>query len=162
MKQLAVVVLLALELAVLGCGSSTPTNTAPTAASGTWQAVLVGGSGEASTLNFVTTFSVNGDSSLDVTGIQFITVGPCFGAGSTAGGSLSVSNSTGVVTGPFSFSVQSGTGNTLTLAGTENGTVITGTWTLNGSGGCDDSDSTTQPSRTFTMCQGSGPCKSTA
>jgi len=157
MKRLAVVALLALASNLSGCGSSSSTNTAPATASGTWQAVLTGGSGEASGLSFITTFSVNGDASLNISGIEFITTGSCFASGSSASGTLNVTtNGNNVVTGPLSFTVQSGTpaGNTLTLTGTENGTVITGKWTLTGSTDCTGSG-------TFTMCQGTGTCTPT-
>jgi hypothetical protein len=155
MKRLVVVALLALELAISGCGSST-TNTAPTTASGTWQAVLSGGTGEASALSFVTTFTVNSDGSLNVHTVEFITGGPtsCFVSAASATGSLNVTtNADNVVTGPLSFTVQSGTpaGNTLTLAGTENGPTITGNWTLTGGTGCTGSGE-------FIMCEGTGPC----
>ncbi|MGA7909398.1 MAG: hypothetical protein WCA16_18470, partial [Candidatus Sulfotelmatobacter sp.] len=98
------------------------------------------------------------DGSLNVSGIEFITAGACFASGATASGSLMVTTTNNVVTGPLSFVVQSGTppGNTLTLTGTENGTVITGTWTL--AGGSDCNESTPEP---FTMCQGTGACTPT-
>ncbi len=161
MKRLALVALLALEMMVGGCGGSGTTNTATTTASGTWQAVLTGGVGEAATLSFVTEFTVNGDGSLNISNIEFITGGStsCFQSGATASGSLNVTTTNNIVTGPLSFTVQSGVpaGNTLTLTGTETGPTITGTWNLTGSATCSDS-STTGPTRSFTMCQGSGAC----
>jgi len=165
MKRFAVVALLALELTLGGCGGSSTTNTATTTASGTWQAVLTGGVGEAATLSFVTEFTVNGDGSLSVSNIEFITGGTdsCFQSGATASGSLMVTTTNNIVTGPLSFTVQSGVpaGNTLTLTGTENGSTITGTWSLAGSADCTDSG-TAGPTRSFTMCQGSGTCTPTS
>jgi hypothetical protein len=59
MKKLAILILLALELAVCGCGNSNnSSNTTSTATSGNWEATLIGGTAEASKLNFVTAFSV--------------------------------------------------------------------------------------------------------
>jgi hypothetical protein len=139
MKQLAIVVLLALGLTVSGCGGGSSSTTATSTASGTWEAVLSGGSGEASALSFVTTFSVGSNNSLSVSNLTFLTVGTCFVSGSSASGTLSTStNSNNVVTGNLSFTVQSGTpaGNTLTLTGTESGTSITGSWSLTGASGC--------------------------
>ena len=59
MKKLAILILLALEFAVCGCGNSNnSSNTTSTATSGNWEATLIGGTVEASKLNFVTAFSV--------------------------------------------------------------------------------------------------------
>lgn len=164
MKRFALAALLALEMIVGGCGGSSTTNTATTTASGTWQAVLTGGVGEGATLSFVTEFTVDGGGGLNVSNIEFITGGTdsCFQSGATASGSLNVTTTNNIVTGPLSFTVQSGVpaGNALTLTGTEMGSTITGTWTLTGSASCSDS-STTGPTRSFTMCQGSGTCTPT-
>jgi hypothetical protein len=155
MKRFVLVALLALALALSGCGSkNSSTTAATTTASGTWQAVLSGGSGEASALSFVTTFSVNDDGSLSVTGIEFITVGSCFVSAASASGTLDVTtDANNVVTGMLSYVVQSGSpaGNTLTLLGTESGPTITGNWTLTGGAGCTGSGE-------FVMCQGTGAC----
>jgi hypothetical protein len=148
MKKLFVVVFLALELIVTGCGNGTAT--AATTASGTWQAVLTGGAAEASALSFITKFSVNGDGSLSVSSFGFLTVGTCFVSGQTESGSadLVTDTTTNLVTGTITFVVQSGSpaGNTLTLTGTESGSTITGTWVLEGGTGC-------QGSGDFTMTQ---------
>jgi hypothetical protein len=138
MRKLAIFGLLALSLTVLGCGSSS-TTTAQTTTSGFWQAQLTGGAGEASALDFVTNFTVNGDGSLAVSSFSFFTTQTCFVSGETESGTANVTtNSSNVVTGSVSFVVTSGNpaGNTLTLTGTENGNTITGSWTLTGGSGC--------------------------
>jgi hypothetical protein len=140
MKKFAILGLLMLELALSGCGSTSQT-TAATDTSGVWQAVMSGGAGEASALSFVTKFSVNGDGSLNISSFNFLNTDPqaCFVSGQTEGGTASVTtDSTGLVTGTVTYTVQSGTpaGNTLTLTGTEDGTTITGTWALTGGGAC--------------------------
>ena len=62
MKKVAILALLALELAVAGCGNSnTNSQGLNTTASGNWEAQLTGGTGPTSQLNFVTTFSVTND-----------------------------------------------------------------------------------------------------
>ncbi|PYX52464.1 MAG: hypothetical protein DMG79_00590, partial [Acidobacteria bacterium] len=71
MKKLAFLVLLALELAVSGCGNSTNSNTTNTSTSGNWEVQFTGGTEEASKLNFVTTFSVTNTGPLDITAFSF-------------------------------------------------------------------------------------------
>ena len=156
MKEVAIVLLLALVLN--GCGSSS-TTTAQAAASGIWQAQLLGGSGTASGFSFITQFTVNGDGSLNITSLQFLTNESCFPvSGGTENGTmvLTLNTTTEGVTGTFSYVVTSG-GKTLTLNGTVtgtevgttlSGTTVTGTWTLTGGTGCND---TTGGS--FTMTQ---------
>jgi hypothetical protein len=139
MKKAATLGLLLLAAMLSNCGSNNATGTAATV-DGTWQAVMVGGSGEASVIDFNTKFTVNNDNSLNVSTINFLTVGTCFVSGATAGGTFTLTSGLNVtpITGNFSFVVQSGSpaGNTLTLTGTEDGTTITGTWTLTGGSGC--------------------------
>src|SRR5262249_739325 len=108
MKKLVIVVVLMLELLVVGCGNNT--TTAETDNSGNWQAVLTGGAGEASVLSFNTAFTVNGDGSLAVTSIQFLTVGTCFVSGATGSGTANVTTdaTTGAISGTLTFVVQSG------------------------------------------------------
>src|ERR1017187_820192 len=85
MKKLAILMLLALELAVSGCGSSTSsTNVTNTSTSGNWEVQLTGGTAEASKLNFVTAFSVTDSGPLDITGFSFINAGACFANGLNA------------------------------------------------------------------------------
>ena len=141
MKKLAIVVVLMLELLVIGCGNDT--TTAQTDTSGNWQAVLTGGAGEASVLSFNTKFTVNGDGSLSVTSIQFLTVGTCFVSGATGSGTANVTTdaTTGALSGTLTLVVQSGNpaGNTLTLNGTVDSNTTTGTWVLTGGEGCNGS-----------------------
>ena len=159
MKEVAIVLLAALMLN--GCGSTTTVQT-PTSA--IWSAVLTGGSGDAPDPSFNTQFTLNGDGSLNITFIQFLTQQPCFAvAGGTESGqaTLQINSSNYAVTGTLTYTVQSGN-NTLSLngldvTGTELGTtltnaLVTGTWTATGDPGC-------VTSGTFTMTQCiSGAC----
>jgi hypothetical protein len=153
MKKLAVLIVLVCELALAGCGGNT-TTTAATTSSGLWQAVLAGGSGEGSVLSFNMNFTVNGDGSLSVSQFGFLTTGTCFVSGETESGtSTLVTDASGVVTGPISFVVQSGSpaGNTLTLTGNETtSSDITGTWTLTAATGCTDTGGTFTMTKTAT------------
>jgi hypothetical protein len=150
MREVAILLLAAMMLN--GCGTNTTATQA--AAGGTWQAVVLGGDGGASGFSFITQFTVGGNGSLSVSYFQFLnsTTASCFPVtGGTEGGSMILTeNQTNfTVTGPLSFTVQSG-GNTLTLTGnvtgTENGlngttisgAMATGSWTLTGGTGCSD------------------------
>lgn len=149
MKQVAILLLLALFLNGCGSGSSD----VQSAVGGTWESQMLGGSSGASGFSFITEFNVTGaGGSLTIDTFQFLTAGPCFPIdGGTINGNmiLTVNPDTFAVTGPFVMTVVSGI-NTLTLngtvTGTENGTtgtelidgMITGTWTLTGSSGCTD------------------------
>jgi len=133
MKHLAAVVLLAVGLTLVGCGSS---HSAPPNINGTWTATL-SDTNNTSVFTFGTSLVVNGDGSLSVSNFNFTTSSPCFVSGQTESGSFALNgNSNGNVTGTFQFDVLSGTpsGNTLTLMGMANGRTISGTWTLNGTG----------------------------
>ena len=82
MKKLALVALLALEFAVCGCGTSGQPNTfTNTQASGNWEALLSGGTDQASLLNFITTFTVTDQGPLTITGFGFYNSGACFPTG---------------------------------------------------------------------------------
>jgi len=174
MKKLAILMVLALELAVCGCGTTTPTNQINTQTSGNWEVQLIGGTSEASKLNFVTAFSVTNSGPLDITGFSFFNNGACFANGvntSTETGSATlVTGSTNQVTGTLTFTVTSTTppGNTLTLngnlTGTSNGTIgttgtltngiVVGKWQLTGGAG----DPSCSAQGTFLMCQGTATC----
>ncbi len=148
MKKLALLVMLALELAVSGCGSSTPRNTVTTTTKGNWEAQLVGNSGVAgqvaSQLNFVTalnftSFTGQSNQPLDITGFSFFNAGPCFTLGlnttSESGSATLNTASNGAVTGTMTFNVASrlNSSTVLTLStiptggvsGTSNGTTTT-------------------------------------
>jgi hypothetical protein len=170
MKKLVILFVLALELAVCGCGSNNTSTTTSTSTAGKWEALLTGGTGQASLLNFVTSFSVTNSGPLNVTGFTFLNDGACFAKGlngTTQSGSAALTTSTtNAVTGTLDLTINSVTpaGNTLkltgALTGTSNGTttttgtlsngVVVGTWTLTGSSDCTGGD-TNQGS--FTMCQ---------
>ena len=154
MKEVAILLLVA--LALNGCGSSTPTP--QTAAGGVWSADLPGGSGEASGFSFTTQFTVNSDGTLSITYFQFLTHGTCFpisGGTQTGTMALTANTTTFAVTGTFTYTVQSAN-NTLTLNGTVTGSqagttlsggTVTGSWTLTGDPGC------TGTTGSFTMTQ---------
>lgn len=162
MKEVAALLLVALLLN--GCSSNqTPTQTA---AGGTWQVQTLGGEGVSTGFSFNTQFTVGGGGALSISYFQFINSGqPCFPlSGGTLSGSmvLTENTTTYLVTGTFSYVVQSGS-NTLTFTGTVtgnenglNGTILSGAtgsgaWTLAGDGtsGCVDT------SGSFTMSQSS-------
>ena len=175
-KKIAILALLALELAISGCGSNIPPNTPTTSTGGNWEAELTGGTGAASQLNFVTAFTVTntngfGNQPLDITGFGFINAPVCFASETESGSANLTTSSTDQITGSMSYTVTSGTphGNTLTLTGTNvygtfSGTttttgnltngVVTGTWKLTGGAG----DSSCQGSGQFMMCQSAATC----
>ncbi len=183
MKKLALVALLALELAVSGCGTSgAPSNTTNTQATGNWEAQLTGGTDQASLLNFVTTFTVTNSGPLDITGFGFFNAGACFATGTdaenVAGNASFATSSTNSVTGTLTLTVTSatngsvltlGTPSPATLTGTSNGTttttgtlsngVVVGQWSLtpgSGTNGCNAG------SGNFIMCQDKATCAATA
>jgi len=171
MKKLALIVL-ALELAVCGCGNSSPTATPNTQTTGNWEAFLTGGTAQASLLNFIVSFSVKNSGPLDFNSspaISFFNQGACFGTNvndETLNGTATLNTANaGTVTGTFLLNVISTTnGNALALTGTltgnSNGTttttgnltngVVVGQWTLTGGAG---DPSCSVPSGTFVMCQ---------
>jgi len=181
MKKLAILLAIALELAVCGCGNNTPTSTITTQANtASWEAQLTGGTGQASLLNFVVSFSVNTTGPLDVTGFAFFNQGACFATtanSQTVSGTTTLTTSNNLtVTGPFSLTIKSNSNsNTLaltgTITGTSNGTtttigtlsngVVTGTWTLNSSDTNCTGGGASPPSGTFIMCQGAATCSVT-
>lgn len=146
MKKLALLVL-ALELAVCGCGNNTPTNTITTSAGGNWEAQLLGAQFPAGQLNFVTTFKVTSTIAgtaqpLDISGVSFFNSQGCFAGGlnsETATGSATLNTASGgTVSGSMTLTITSvGTpttqaGNVLTLdttnggvSGNSNGTTST-------------------------------------
>ncbi|MFZ0297021.1 MAG: hypothetical protein WAM13_01600 [Candidatus Sulfotelmatobacter sp.] len=158
MKHVAILVLLMMTLMLGGCGS-TPTSV-QTGAGGIWLAELTGGTGEASGFSFITDFTLNGNSTLNITSFQFLNYNPnnsanCFSSinGPNVSGSIPLTvQSNDTVTGTITYEVQS-SGNTLTLTGNVTGTAsqngtgtnvtytltsatISGNWSLKGSPGC--------------------------
>jgi hypothetical protein len=150
MKEVAILLLLALLLS--GCGSSSPTLQSTTG--GIWEAQLLGGTGGG--FSFITQFTVNSDGSLNITSFQFLNQGTCFtsiSAVTPTGSVLLQLNTNDTVTGTITYVVKAN-GNTLTLNGTVTGTAvvasnnssasltgatITGNWTLTGGTGCNAS-----------------------
>src|SRR5579863_6850887 len=169
MKKLAILVVLAMELAVCGCGNVPPTNVTNTSTTGNWEAMLTGGTNQASLINFTVAFTVTNSGPLDITGFSFFNSGACFANGlngSTETGTATFTTSSAdQVTGTLNLTVNSVTpaGNSLALTGnltgTSNGTttttgtltngVVVGTWTLTGGQG----DLSCAGSGTFIMCQ---------
>ncbi len=74
MKQGAILLLLMMTVMLGGCGS-TPT-LVQTGAGGIWLAELTGGTGQASGLSFITDFTVNGNSTLNILSFQFLNYNP--------------------------------------------------------------------------------------
>lgn len=170
MKKLAVLMVLALELAVCGCGTTPPSTVTNTQTIGNWEAQMIGGTGAASQLNFVTSFNVTNGGPLSDVAVGFYNAGACFATGEnvqngSGTASFTTNQSTEQVTGSLTFMVTSiiPSGNVLTLTsypdgltGTSNGTssttgtltngIVVGTWTLTGSSSC-------TANGTFTMCQ---------
>jgi hypothetical protein len=153
MKKVAL--LLLMVLLVNGCNS---TRTLQSTTSGIWQAAMLGGVGQASGFSFITQFTVNSDSTLNVSSFQFLTVNSsntCFPInGGAVTGSIAnyVTNTNDTVTGTLTYTVSS-SGNTLTLVGSLTGTAtvtgnppntsttltsatVTGNWSVSGGTGC--------------------------
>ena len=180
MKKFALMVLLALEMAVCGCGNSTNSNTTNTEAKGNWEAQLTGGTDQAALLNFVTAFTVTNSGPLDITGFGFFNSGGCFATGTTAetesGTASFTTSSTNTVNGTLDLTITSATnGNVLTLngtlTGTSNGTttttgtlsngVVVGTWSVQTSDpNCTGVPNSATPG-TFIMCQDKSTCTPT-
>lgn len=134
-KQIAIAMLVALGLVLSGCGGgSSSANTV----AGNWTATLTDTDG---TQAFALTTSLTQSSSTLVTGtnLVFTTSTSCFTSGGSETGSFVLSeNLNGNMVGTFQLTIESGTpsGNTLVLNGTVNNNMISGTWTLTGTGGC--------------------------
>lgn len=184
MKKLALLLVLALELAVCGCGNPPIQTTVTTSSSGNWEAQLFSNNAPVSSLNFITSFDITNTTGLpsvplQVTGFGFFNSGPCFDTGQSsakyAGTATLNTDNAGQVTGSFTFTITSQTipGNVLTLTtspngaltGISNGTttttgtlskgVVVGTWTLkSANSSCANSNNT----NTFVMCQGAATC----
>ena len=187
MKKLAILFVLALEIAVCGCGGKTTSTTEnpTTSTNGNWEAQLINGTGQSSLLNFVVSFSVNNTGPLDITGFAFFNSNSCFQTGlntTTESGTATLSTTNaGTVSGPFTLTITgAGTGTKLvlkgTIAGNSNGTTTTtgtlsngnvvGTWTLQPGSTADKScipvpANSSDPQPTFIMCQGTTTCTPT-
>jgi hypothetical protein len=138
MQKLAVGMLLAMGLVMVGCGMS---NGSSGNINGNWTATLTDTNNNPA-ISFTTSIAQSSNGSLSVTNLHFSTNSPCFVSGETATGAFSLSgNFDGNVSGSFGMNVVSGSpgGNTLTMNGTMTGNAITGNWTLMGSSGCSGS-----------------------
>lgn len=179
MKKFAILSLLALGLMILSCANNTPNQEIHTITNATWEATLSGGLGQASLMNFTTTFQVEDAGPLDITAFSFFNSGACFGTNITdhseVGSATLNVNSLNQVTGTLTYSITSKINtNVLTLTapsgdltGTSNGApgvlgtlsngVAIGTWTLTSSDtACIPNGGTA--SGTFLMCQGATTC----
>ena len=144
MKQLGVLFVLLIGIALIGCGSN---HSNASNINGTWNATLTSG-GNSTVFAFQTSLKENSDGSVTVSNFKFTTDTPGssfqwkWGAGvsgETETGSFTVGGDfDGNVKGAFGMNVQSGdpSGNSLALNGTANGNTISGTWNLTGIGGC--------------------------
>jgi hypothetical protein len=174
MKKLAILILVGVGLAVLGCGHSNIAPVTQTSTGGNWEAQLIGGRGDASLLNFVTVFTVtntNGGSPepLSITAFGFINLGACFVTQTPSGSADLITSTTNQVTGTLTYTIQSITppGNTLTLNGTSitgtanngalTGGVVTGSWTLTNTNNNNDCAG----AGNFTLCQNAATCATT-
>lgn len=139
LKQIAVVVLVALGLTLSGCGKGSGN------INGNWTASLISPPGGTPVFGFSTALTQGGGGALTFTSFTFTTSGTCFASGPFAEtGSVSLSgNYSGGVTGSFAMTVSTifpaATNNVLTLMGNVNGNTITGTWTVAGQTGCSGS-----------------------
>ena len=95
MKKLAMALLAALILTIVGCGSNSKQGNI----NGQWTAVLTD-----TNFSFATSLLVNGDGTLSVSNFSFSTNSPCFVSGETESGSFGFTgNSNGKVTGTFTL-----------------------------------------------------------
>jgi hypothetical protein len=135
MQKLAMGLMLAMGLLLVGCGTSSNNSGN---INGNWAATLMDANNNP-TLSFSTSITQTSNGSLSVTNLNFSTNSPCFVTGETATGSFTLGgNFNGNVSGAFGMTVKSGSpgGNTLTMSGTVTGSSITGNWNLTGSSGC--------------------------
>lgn len=177
-KLLTILMVLALEFAVCACGTSPINSTVNnTQSTGNWEAQLTGGTGEASLLNFVVTFSVVNGGPLYIQGVSFLNQSSCFSNGlnvtSQNGTASFTTSNAGQVTGTLKLTVNSSTnGSVLSLTGqltgTSNGTnttigtlsngVVVGTWNLKPGATATNCNA---GSGNFVMCQGVATCSTT-
>src|ERR1700751_5050863 len=118
MKKLALLIVLAVELTVCGCGNPPISTVVTTNTSGNWEAQLFSNNAPVSNLNFVTSFNITNTTGfpsepLDITGFGFFNSGPCFDTGLSAqtptGTATLDTNNAGQVTGSFTFVITSNT-----------------------------------------------------
>lgn len=188
MKKLALLFVLAVELAVCGCGNPPISTVVTTNTSGNWEAQLFSNNAPVSDLNFVTSFNITNtintavsNEPLQITGFNFFNTGACFGTGlsaeTEAGTATLNTNNAGQVTGSLTYTITSTTipGNVLTLTTSPNGAltgVSNGTTTTTGtlskgvvvgswtlkSSNPSCNNSNANGTNTFLMCQGAATC----
>jgi hypothetical protein len=146
-KSFGLAILILLGLLTTGCGSS---NSNSSNVNGTWTANLTNPDGSHA-FAFTTDLTQQSGGTLTITNLSFTTNSSCFSGTTTQTGSFGLSgNFNGNVTGTFGMKISStGTNNQLSLQGTVNGSTITGTWTLTGSG-CSGNGSFTTGAATLT------------
>jgi hypothetical protein len=188
MTKLALLLVLAVELAVCGCGNPPIRTVVTTNTSGNWEAQLFSNNAPVSSLNFVTSFNITNtlnttvsNETLEITGFGFFNSGSCFDTGLTAqtetGTATLNTNNAGQVTGSFTFIITSTSipGNVLTLTtspsggltGISNGTTTTIGTLSKGvvvgtwtlkSSNSSCNNSNPNNTNTFVMCQGTATC----
>jgi hypothetical protein len=188
MKKLALLLVLAVELTVCGCGNPPIKTVVTTNTSGNWEAQLFSNNAPVSDLNFVTSFNITNTTNttvsnepLQITGFGFFNSGACFDTGLTAqtetGTATLNTNNAGQVTGSLTLIITSTTipGNVLTLTTSPNGAltgVSNGTTTTIGtlskgvvvgtwtlkSSNSSCNNSNPNGTNTFVMCQGAATC----
>lgn len=136
MKMYAIpcLVIVGLMLSACGGGSSTNGNI-----NGTWAAVLTDPNNTTGpAFDFKTSFTQSSGSNLNIVSLSITTENDaCFGSAGTPTGTFGLSGDfNGNVSGTFGMIIPSTnpSGNTLTLNGTVANSVISGTWTLTGTG----------------------------
>lgn len=182
MKKLAIAALLALGFMLGSCATNTSVPAPVTGAGGNWEAQLLGGSGEASLLNFVTNFNVGIDGgALTINSFSFINTNgsSCFLTVAGESGTIALTTSaSNQVTGSLTYTIASTapSGNILTLftidsstqiqVGTVTGIsnngaltngVVTGNWTLTNA----NNNTACEGQGTFLMCQEAATCTPT-
>jgi hypothetical protein len=142
MKQFAIALAFSLAVILGACGSGNSNNI-----NGNWSATLTNPEGTPA-FSFTTSLHQSNNTTVTGTNLTFSTATPCFTSiSSETGGFTLTGNTSGMVTGNFELTVQSGTpsGNVLTMTGTVTNNTIAGSWTLTGvTSGCTGSG-------TFTM-----------
>ena len=151
MRHFRLVGLLALAALLAACGTANGSN-ANNSLNGNWTATLLDTNGKP-VFDFTTVLTSSGSAGLVISNFRFTTTSPCFGANPTESGGFSLGgNFNGNVSGSFAMTIESGDGasgnNLLMLQGMVNKNVVSGTWTLTGTGaGCAGSGN-------FTMTKG--------
>ncbi len=137
-KSIGIMLLLALGLAMPGCGSSSGS----TNINGNWSASLTNSPTGPTIYAFTTTFTETSGGGVSVTNFTFNSSnGSCFAGPTTETGSFTLSgNFSGSVKGTFGMTItaqDAGGQDVLTLQGGVSGNnTITGTWSATGTSAC--------------------------